>query len=114
MPPSADNKPVTSNVPPRVVAPVPTENVFAPVTEAFPFIVVVPATIKLPVLGSIVVPPTVKLELVTVAPSTVSEPPTVIFPFFWMINASEGVPAVPFPITNALSLASYAVVLLGV
>ena len=106
--------PVTVKAPPSEVSPVPTVNVLAPVTVTFPLRVVVPATIKLPVLGSIEVPPTFRFELVIVAPNTVSEPPTVILPFFLIIKALEGVADVPLPITNALSLVSGAVALPGV
>ena len=49
--------PVTANVPPRVVAPDPTVNVFDPLTEVFPFNVVVPPIVVLPVTPK--VPPTV-------------------------------------------------------
>ena len=98
--------PATVNPPPSEVSPVPTVSVLAPVTDTLPFRVEVPATIKLPVEGLIEVPPTFRFEFVIVAPSTVSVPPTVILPFFLIINASEGVANVPLPITKALSLVS--------
>lgn len=76
--------PATVNAPPKAVAPVPTVNVFVPLTEVFPFNVVVPPIVVLPVTPRVpprvVLPVTAKVLDKEVAPVTPKVPLKVAFP----------------------------------
>jgi len=76
--------PVTPKVPPRLVAPVPTEKVLEPVTEVGAFKEMAPVPVE-----RVVAPVWEKLPAVVTSPVRVEAPSTVKLPLAWMLPAVE-------------------------